>query len=151
MRNKGHGRLRAALTAVFFVAGSFLVVGLAAQYLETRVSAEAQCQLAPPANVALTEQALTYAEASAWPIGRQCTWLLADGTTATIHSSWTVTFLTVGATAVCILLAVWAGYIAHRTRDRLLWGLASVSVIAPALTWIILGWAASTFQYGTAS
>ena len=150
MSIKGHRPIRAFLAALFFVAAAFLMVGLAAQYLETRVSAEAQCQLAPPADASLTEQALTHAEASAWPIGRRCTWLLADGSTATIHSSWTITFLTAGATAVCLLLAMWAGGLAYRTRDRMMWVLALVSVFTPVLTWVILGWVASAFQYATA-
>lgn len=97
-------RVRAA-TGVMLVlsvlAGLVLVAGL---FLDTRESAEGRCwkDVHPP-GVSASEVALLSAEATAWPVGRRCTWAAesGDGTVVT-QTGWdrTIGFLVVSAVSV---------------------------------------------------
>lgn len=141
---------RRLLSAVLGAAILILLSALATQYVETRVSAQERCHFNPPEGVAPTEHALLRAQASAWPIGRQCTWLLENGNTVTVQTSWTITSLAVLATIACAVVALWSIGLLRRIKSRSLWAILSAAISAPLITWAILCTAALTFIYGSA-
>ena len=153
MRHHATTRARFGIRALVVALLSSLVAlggALAYQYLETRGTAAYQCLMAVPPGVAQTEQALVHSRVSAWPIGRACTWLMADGNLTTVQSGWTVTAVATAATAICVIVAGIFAFRANHRRHQRRWWWFTLALVGPAITWLILAARASTFVYSAA-
>ncbi len=101
-------RVRAA-TGVMLVlavlAGLILVGGL---FVDTRENTESRCWNDDhPAGVLVSETALLSAEATMWPVGRQCTWEAASGDVVIVtQTGWPRTIGFVAVSAISAVLAV---------------------------------------------
>ena len=133
-----------ALIAVMVIFAGMIWFACIVQYVLSH-DALSQCLSSTPPGVVVSEDSSHYSyNITLFPVGRECTYDLADGGTVTTQTGWFTTVIALlGSVAVVAISVFWMRFIkslsiAHRVA-------AFVVLVGAALGWVNLVWVAQAY------
>ncbi len=136
-RDQRSGKL-VTLMAVAWILTVPLFLLLGSQFLDIRENASSRCIHSDGAN---PDSRLLAADATVFPIGRRCEWLLGDRQTLVTQTGLLVTIVACAATACVLALTIYTARQPRFARPRAMYGPLIVSVAI----WSVLIYVAASF------